>query len=159
MPHSYGYRAKTRHLFKRKFGERGVIRTSTYLRTYKVGEIVDVAGNGAVHKGMPHKFYHGKTGRVWNITPRAVGVVINKQVGNRIIPKKIHVRIEHVKHSSCRDDFLNRVKRNEELKKQAKETGVKVVLKRQPVGPRSTGHISGKKVETLQPLPFVQLYQ
>lgn len=29
---------------------------------------------------MPHKFYHGKTGRVFNITKHAVGVVMNKQV-------------------------------------------------------------------------------
>jgi large subunit ribosomal protein L21e len=28
---------------------------------------------------MPHKFYHGRTGRVWNVTKRAIGVVINKQ--------------------------------------------------------------------------------
>lgn len=30
---------------------------------------------------MPHKFYHGKTGRVWNVTKRAVGVELLKQVG------------------------------------------------------------------------------
>ena len=36
--------------------------------------------NGAVHKGMPHKVYHGKTGRIFNVTKRAVGVVVNKQV-------------------------------------------------------------------------------
>jgi hypothetical protein len=35
----------------------------------------------------------------------------------------------------------------------------KVVLKRQPVGPRSTGLISAPKVESLHALPFVQLYQ
>jgi hypothetical protein len=29
---------------------------------------------------MPHKFYHGKTGRVFNVTPHAVGVIVNKQV-------------------------------------------------------------------------------
>jgi large subunit ribosomal protein L21e len=29
---------------------------------------------------MPHKFYHGRTGRVWNVTKRAIGVEINKQV-------------------------------------------------------------------------------
>lgn len=29
---------------------------------------------------MPHKFYHGKTGRVFNITKHAVGVVMNKQI-------------------------------------------------------------------------------
>ena len=36
--------------------------------------------NGAVHKGMPHEFYHGRTGRVWNVTKRAISVEINKQV-------------------------------------------------------------------------------
>lgn len=29
---------------------------------------------------MPHKFYHGRTGRVWNVTKRAIGVEVNKQV-------------------------------------------------------------------------------
>ena len=31
---------------------------------------------------MPHKWYHGKTGRVWNVTKRAVGVEVNKTVKN-----------------------------------------------------------------------------
>lgn len=35
---------------------------------------------GAVQLGMPHKCYHGKTGRVFNVTKRAVGVVVNKQI-------------------------------------------------------------------------------
>jgi len=159
MPHSFGYRAHTRHLFSRKFGERGPLKTQTYLHNYYVGQLVDIAGNGAVQKGMPHKFYHGKTGVVWNVTPRAIGVQVNKKVGNRILQKKLHVRIEHVKHSNCRKDFLTRVIENEEKKKQAKADGKSVVLKRQPVGPRSTGHVSGKKVETLYPLAFVGLYQ
>ena len=63
-------------------------------------------GNGAVQKGMPYKYYHGKTGRVFNVTKRAVGVVVNKQLRGKIIPKRINVRIEHVLHSRCRDDFL-----------------------------------------------------
>lgn len=37
-------------------------------------------GNGAIQKGMPHKFYHGKTGRVFNVTKHAVGVIMNKQI-------------------------------------------------------------------------------
>lgn len=36
--------------------------------------------NGSIHKGMPHKFYHGKTGKVFNVTKRALGVIVNKQV-------------------------------------------------------------------------------
>ena len=41
---------------------------------------VSVQGNGAFQKGMPYKFYHGKTGRVFNVTKSAVGVIVNKQV-------------------------------------------------------------------------------
>ncbi|KAI8761489.1 60S ribosomal protein L21 [Biomphalaria glabrata] len=100
------------------------------MSVYKRGDIVDIKGDGAIQKGMPHKFYHGKTGRVFNVTPHAVGVIVNKQLGNRIIPKKINVRIEHIKHSNCRLDFLKRVKRNEELKREAKEKGIKANTKR-----------------------------
>jgi ribosomal protein L21E len=35
--------------------------------------------NPAVQKGMAFKWYHGKTGVVWNVTKRAVGVEVNKQ--------------------------------------------------------------------------------
>merc|ERR1712061_468146 len=65
-----------------------------------------VKGCGAFQKGMPHKAYHGKTGRVFNVSKRAVGVVVNKRVGGKILPKRICVRVEHVKHSQCRKDFL-----------------------------------------------------
>ena len=59
MPHSFGYRARTRHLFARDFRAHGLIPLSTYMRVYRVGDYVDIKANGAIHKGMPHKFYHG----------------------------------------------------------------------------------------------------
>jgi ribosomal protein L21E len=31
-------------------------------------------------QGMAFKWYHGKTGVVWNVTKRAVGVEVNKTV-------------------------------------------------------------------------------
>ena len=37
-------------------------------------------GNGAIQKGMPFKAYHGRTGRVYNVTQHAVGVIVNKRV-------------------------------------------------------------------------------
>ena len=40
--------------------------------------MIPLQGNGAFQKGMPYKFYHGKTGRVYNVTKRAVGVIVNK---------------------------------------------------------------------------------
>lgn len=95
--------------------------------------------NAAVHKGMPYKFYHGKTGVVWNVTKRALGVEMNKVIGNRQIKKRIHVRVEHVQPSRCREDFLKRREANDAAKKEAKAKGEKAVTKRQPVGPRA-GH-------------------
>jgi large subunit ribosomal protein L21e len=92
MPHSYGYRAHTRHTFQRGFRKKGVIAASVYMQTYKIGDIVDIVGNGAVQAGMPHRYYHGKTGIVWNVTPNAVGVQVNKLVRTRVMQKRIHVR-------------------------------------------------------------------
>jgi large subunit ribosomal protein L21e len=86
------------------------------LTPYRIGEIVDIKVDGAIHKGMPYKYYHGKTGRVFNVNPRSVGVVVNKQIRNRIIPKRIHVRVEHVKKSTSRSDFLNRIRENDKKK-------------------------------------------
>lgn len=77
-----GLRSRTRDLFARPFRRKGCIPLSTYLKTYKIGEYVDVSVNGAVHMGMPHKVYHGRTGSIWNVTKRAVGVEINKQVSS-----------------------------------------------------------------------------
>ena len=156
MTNPHGKRRGTRYLFSKGFKKNGVEHLSTYLRTYKVGDIVDVKGNGAVQKGMPYKYYHGKTGRVFNVTRRAVGVVVNKQLGNRIIPKKINIRIEHLRHSKCRDDFLRRVKENEVKKRAAKQAGVKVDCKRYPVQPRPAHTVSSKNnTPTLvEPIPY-----
>ena len=51
MGHSAGLRAGTRYAYSRDFKKTGYIPLSTYLRTYKVGDIVDVVANGAVQKG------------------------------------------------------------------------------------------------------------
>lgn len=155
MTNSKGYRRGTRDLFSRKFRKRGVIPLSTYMRVYKVGDIVDIKGNGAVQKGMPYKVYHGKTGRVYNVTKRALGVIVNKRVRGKIIPKRINIRIEHVKHSKCREDFLQRVKQNEKLRKEAKEKKEFASLKRQPAQPRPSHIVSGKDEPILlAPIPY-----
>lgn len=70
--------------------------------------------------------------------------------------KRINLRIEHVKHSRCRDDFLRRVKENEEKKRVAKTQGVKVNCKRMPVQPR-IGHLvrsRGKEPEDIEIIPY-----
>ena len=39
-----------------------------------------VKANGAIHKGMPYKAYHGRTGQVYNVAKRSLGVIVNEQV-------------------------------------------------------------------------------
>lgn len=130
MPHCHGYRARTRHLFSKGFRLHGPVHTSKILQTYRKKDIVDIIADGSIHKGMPHKFYHGKTGIVFDVTQHAVGVVINKQHRGRIIPKRIHVRIEHVRRSECREAFKRRVQENDAKKREAKKLGVKINTKR-----------------------------
>jgi hypothetical protein len=36
-----------------------MIKLSTFMKPYKVGDYVDIKANAAQQKGMPHKFYHG----------------------------------------------------------------------------------------------------
>jgi actin-like ATPase involved in cell morphogenesis len=55
---------------------------------------------------------------------------------NRIIQKRIHVRIEHVQPSRYREEFIERRKSNDIKKAEAKARGETVDLKRQPTGPR-----------------------
>lgn len=156
MGKSAGLRSGTRYAFSRSFREKGMIRMSTYLRQYKVGDIVDLKTNGAVQKGMPHKVYHGKTGVIYNVAKNAVGVIIYKKVRHRYIEKRLNVRIEHVSPSRSREDFIRRVKANAELKKQAKATGTPVQLKRLPAMPRPAVTISLDEnvPETVTPIAY-----
>lgn len=45
------------------------------------------------------------------------------QVGGRIMRKRIHVRVEHVQPSRCREEFLNRRATNDAAKVAAKKNG------------------------------------
>ena len=103
-----------------------------------------------------HKDYHGKTGVVYNVTKSAVGVIIYKQVGNRYIEKRVNLRVEHVRLSRSREEFIVRVKTNAEKKRQAKTDGSHAFLKRQPAMPREARTISIKeaKPETLAPIAY-----
>jgi large subunit ribosomal protein L21e len=106
---------------------------------------------------MPHKSYHGKTGRVFNVSKQAVGVVVNKRVKGRIIGKRISVRVEHITHSQCRTDFLNRVKSNELKKKEAKAAGKEAPeCKRHARQPILAHTISteGNAPQFLAPIPY-----
>ena len=105
---------------------------------------------------MPHKVYHGKTGVVYNVTKAAVGVIIYKKVKHRYIEKRVNIRVEHVTKSRSREDFIKRVKKNAEAKKQAKTDGKTVEVKRFPLQPREAPTVSLKDnyPETVVPVAY-----
>uniref|UniRef100_A0A2K6JRS3 60S ribosomal protein L21 n=1 Tax=Rhinopithecus bieti TaxID=61621 RepID=A0A2K6JRS3_RHIBE len=148
MRNTKGKRRGTQYMFSRPFRKHGVVPLATYMRIYKKGDIVDIKGMGTC--------YHGKTGRVYSVPQHAVGIVVNKQVKGKILAKRINVRIEHIKHSKSRDSFLKRVKENDQKKKEAKEKGTWVQLKRQPAPPREAHFVrtNGKEPELLEPIPY-----
>ncbi|WIA19237.1 hypothetical protein OEZ86_005601 [Tetradesmus obliquus] len=155
MPGGQGLRHRTRDLFQRGFRQKGFIPLTTYLRTYKLGDYVDIKMNPAQQKGMAFKWYHGKTGIVWNVTKRALGVEVNKTVNGRIIRKRLHVRIEHVQPSRCREDFLRRRETNDRIKHEAKVKGEKPPsTKRLPKGPRDGFTLENVTMETITAIPY-----
>jgi len=92
MKKSKGYRAGTRRLLKKKPRERGKIRLSKLLYQYQPGNRILIKIDSGVHKGMPHKRYHGKVGTV--IDKRGRSYIINVTQGDAV--KEIIVRPEHL---------------------------------------------------------------
>eukprot|EP00188_Purpureofilum_apyrenoidigerum_P005629 Plantae.Rhodophyta-Purpureofilum_apyrenoidigerum.ctg7529.p2 GENE.Plantae.Rhodophyta-Purpureofilum_apyrenoidigerum.ctg7529~~Plantae.Rhodophyta-Purpureofilum_apyrenoidigerum.ctg7529.p2 ORF type:complete len:161 (-),score=17.34 Plantae.Rhodophyta-Purpureofilum_apyrenoidigerum.ctg7529:30-512(-) len=156
MVRSGGKRSNTRDLYSRPFRGNGMPALSTYLRIFKIGDYVDIVTNSAIQKGMPYKYYHGKTGRVFNISKGAVGVEVNKVVGNRIISKRFHVRIEHVKKSRCTEDLKRRVQARDALRREAREKGEKLVIpKRLPKSvTQSERTVPSATIELLEPVKY-----
>mmetsp|Transcript_15683 Transcript_15683/g.46291 ORF Transcript_15683/g.46291 Transcript_15683/m.46291 type:complete len:165 (-) Transcript_15683:50-544(-) len=155
MPAGAGLRKGTRHTFARGFRTKGYIPLTVYLRNFKLGDYVDIKVNAAIHKGMPYKWYHGKTGVVWNVTKRAIGVEVLKQIGNRMMKKRLHVRVEHVQPSRCREEFLNRCRANDAKKNAARKAGEpKPIVKRSPVGPRDGAMLKDVTLETITAIPY-----
>lgn len=137
MPHSYGFKARTRKLLSKDFRKHGMPSLQTYMRVYKIGDYVDIKINGSVHKGMPHRIYHGKTGRVFTVFPNLIGVVVHLINGNHYEEKRLYVRVEHISPSKCQEDLKKRLKDKMTNKKETVE-------KRVPKEPRKAHVVSGK---------------
>ncbi|CAI2373911.1 unnamed protein product [Moneuplotes crassus] len=158
MPHSFGYRARTRHMHARPNRKHGLQTPSKALTIFKMGDLVDIVTDGAVHKGMPYKCYHGKTGKVFSVCPRGIGVAVSKRVRTRILTKKLYVRHEHLRKSKCRDAFLRRIKRDLKKKQEAKKEGKIISTKRVPPQPRKAHVVKEENIEYLAPLRFRDIF-
>merc|ERR1712183_211195 len=160
MPHKRGFKHGTRNKFTKPFNTNGVCKMSNYLTKHKIGEYVDILVDSTIHKGLPHYFYHGRTGRIFNLNKTSAGVVVNKRVRNRIIPKKMNVRIEHLRVSRCRTAFNARIKENDKLKHEAKKAGKIISTKRTVVGPLPEKKVACKEANLVlrSHKPYIDLY-
>lgn len=157
---SRGKRSGTRFKFAKDFRKHGECSANKYLEVLKYGDYVDIICDPAQQKGMPFNYYHGRTGKIFNITKRGVGVLINKRVRQRIEVKKISVRIEHVRKSKCNVDFIKRKRERNQLIQEAKMRNEKAVLKRMPEEPKPAAlvKVAKNKIITVEPLPFYEEY-
>jgi large subunit ribosomal protein L21e len=72
--------------------EHGKLRLSKLLHEYQPGSHVVVRIDSSIHKGMPHKRYHGRVGTVLN--KRGRSYVVSVSQGEAV--KQIIVRPEHL---------------------------------------------------------------
>jgi large subunit ribosomal protein L21e len=89
---SKGYRSKTRTLLRKRPRERGKIGLSRILRTYLPGEKVTIIIEPSVHKGMPHRRYHGRVGVIHE--KRGKSYIVHVEMGGHT--KQIIARPEHI---------------------------------------------------------------
>ena len=92
MRKSKGYRSGTRRLMTKEPRERGKMKLSKLLYEYQPGSRVIIKIDSSVHKGMPHKRYHGRVGNV--INKRGRSYVISVTQGDAV--REIIVRPEHL---------------------------------------------------------------
>ncbi|MCS7097279.1 MAG: 50S ribosomal protein L21e [Candidatus Methanomethylicia archaeon] len=93
IKHSVGYRSRTRKLLRKDVREKGIIPISRVIYPYKEGDKVAITINPSVHKGMPHRRYHGKIGII--IGRRGKAYMIKVNLGDK--EKLIITRPEHIK--------------------------------------------------------------
>ena len=58
MTNPKGYRRGTRDMFARDYKKKGVQHLSTYLKTYKIGDIVDIKGKLMIVKNYQAQIFY-----------------------------------------------------------------------------------------------------
>ena len=93
MARSRGFRRKTRSLLTRPYGSRSGPKPDIYLMEYKPGDKVLILIDPSVQKGMPHRRYHGKIGKI--VEKRGHGYVVSVMQGDK--EKHISVLPDHIR--------------------------------------------------------------
>lgn len=89
MGHSCGQRHDTRKLFKLSKKRKISSKFSTNFRNFKVGERAEIKINSSSRKGLPYKWYQGKTGRIASIGKDSIIIEVVKKIKNKKILKRL----------------------------------------------------------------------
>ncbi len=79
MTRHKGYRAQTRSLLRKKPREKGIRPLTSLLIKYEIGDRVDIKIDPSEHKGMPHRRFHGKTGKIVETRGNAFVIEVKDQ--------------------------------------------------------------------------------
>ncbi|MCS7145073.1 MAG: 50S ribosomal protein L21e [Nitrososphaerota archaeon] len=93
MTRHSGYRHRTRRLFTRGVGARSGPNPDVYLQAYEIGQKVAIDIDPSTQKGMPHKRYQGRVGRI--VEKRGRGYIVEVELGSKL--KRLSVLPEHLK--------------------------------------------------------------
>ncbi|MHA1369987.1 MAG: 50S ribosomal protein L21e [Promethearchaeota archaeon] len=93
MTRHKGYRNCTRSLLRKRPRERGLKPLTSLLIKYEIGDLVDIKIDPSAHKGMPHRRFHGKTGRIVGFRGKAFVIEVrdHKKI-KKIITTRDHIR-------------------------------------------------------------------
>ena len=88
-----GYRAQTRSLLRKKPRERGIRPLTSLLIKYEIGDTVDIKIDSSFHKGMPHRRFHGKTGKIVELRGNAFVIEVkDKNKTKHVITNRNHFK-------------------------------------------------------------------
>jgi large subunit ribosomal protein L21e len=93
MTRHSGSRKRMRRLLRKDLGSRSGPRPEVYLSELEPGAKVVILVDPASHKGMPHRRYHGRVGRI--VEKRGRGYVVAVQIGSKL--RKLSVLPEHLR--------------------------------------------------------------
>lgn len=92
---SKGIRSRTRSKMSKSPRKRGQNSISACFQKYEVGDKADIVIDPAMHKGQPHKRFHGQTGEI--IGRRGAAYLLAVQEKGKL--KTTIARPEHLKKS------------------------------------------------------------
>ncbi len=92
MKKSKGTRQGTRKILRKKPQDRGLIPITKALQEFDEGDKATIVIEPSIHKGQPHRRFHGKTGTV--VGKQGKAFVLKVKDGGK--EKKVIVRPEHL---------------------------------------------------------------